>query len=104
MRPYLGIKSFLLSKAKAKNLNLTKFDGIYISAIDFQSPAATAGLMTGDVITKIQGDDVIADMPFLYSLYGFKPGEKLNMLVYRGDEYVKIEVTLVTGSILPQAK
>jgi len=54
MRPYLGIKSFPLSKAKAKNLNLTKFDGIYISAIDAQSPAATAGLMTGDVITKIQ--------------------------------------------------
>ena len=41
-RPYIGIESSMLSKTTAKALNLSKFDGIYITTVQKDSPAAQA--------------------------------------------------------------
>jgi serine protease Do len=100
IRPYLGIKSLSLSKARAKKMNLTKFDGVLISDIAPWSPAEKAGLLSGDVITKIQWDNVVSDMPFLYSLYSFSPWDTISFLVYRWSEYVKVDAILSSWSVI----
>lgn len=95
-RPYLGIQSSMLSKAAAKNLDMKKFEWVYIQSVQAGSPAALGGLLSGDVITEINGSSLPTDMPILYSLYTYKANEVLHMLVYRNKEYMKIDITLWT--------
>lgn len=97
MRPYLGIESSMLSKATAKTLNISKFSGIFVHTVQPNSPAASAGLLSGDIITEINNQWVQGDMPILYTLYTYKAWDKISLLVYRDKDYKKIEVTL--GSI-----
>lgn len=93
-RPYLGVQSISLSTSTAKRMNLTKFAGIILQSVDAGSPAAAAGLLSGDVITEINNETVLTDMPLLYSLYTRKATDTLNLLVYRNGEYKKIDVVL----------
>ncbi len=93
-RPYLGIQSKLLTKSAAKNLEMQKFEGIYIESVQPTSPASLWGLLSGDVITEINWASVQTDMPILYSLYTMKAWDKVALLVYRKKEYIKVDITL----------
>lgn len=97
-RPVLGITSIPLSTSAAKRMNLTKFAGIMVQTVESGSPAAQAGLLSGDVISEINGDAVLADMPLLYTLYTFKPDDTVTFLVFRSGEYKKVEVVLGAAS------
>jgi serine protease Do len=72
MRPMIGLQTNMLSKAAAKAFGLTKFDGMIIQSVTANSPAARAGLLSGDIITDVNGNSIQSDLPFLYSLYTFK--------------------------------
>lgn len=93
-RPYIGMQTKLLTKAAAKNLDMKKFEWVYIESVQLNSPAKLAWLLSGDVITEINNTTIQSDMPLLYTLYTFKPTDKLSLLVYRNKEYQKIEITL----------
>ena len=93
-RPYVWMQTKLLTKAAAKNLNMKKFEWVYIESVQLGSPAKIAWLLSGDVITEINNTAIQSDMPLLYTLYTFKPTDKLSLLVYRNKEYQKIDITL----------
>ncbi len=93
-RPYIGLDATILTKAAARNLNITKFTGLYIQTVQPNSPAAAAWLMSGDVITEINNNTMQADMPLLYTLYAYKPNETISLLIYRNKDYKKIDVVL----------
>jgi hypothetical protein len=58
------------------------------------SPAARGGLMPGDVVVSI-GDDPIADSSDLVeALAASKPGQRVQMVVRRGDRRLSLDVTL----------
>jgi hypothetical protein len=68
--------------------------GVRVARIADKSPATTAGVMVGDRITKL-GDVPVQDIPgLLTGLRKFKPGEKVALLLQRGDQQVTTEVTL----------
>lgn len=50
-RPYIGINGTSIDAANAKKYNLV--EGVYIRSVEDFSPAQSAGLKPGDVITKI---------------------------------------------------
>ena len=93
-RPYIWMQTKLLTKAAAKNLNMKKFEWVYIESVQLNSPAKIAWLLSGDVITEINNTAIQSDMPLLYTLYTFKPTDKLSLLVYRNKEYQKVDITL----------
>lgn len=93
-RPYFGVESNILTKAAAKNLDMTKFEWLYIQTVLPNSPAKIAGLLSGDVVTEINNILLESDMPLMYTLYTFKPWDTLSLLVYRNKEYKKLDVTL----------
>ncbi len=61
------------------------------------SPAAAAGLQTGDVIYKINGRDVqnVNDASYNIRLY---QGETMTMKVKRGSEFLDLRVELALGA------
>ncbi len=69
-------------------------DGMKISGVREGSPAARAGLRGGDIIVKFGGAEIKNLYDYTYALGAHKPGETVEVIVKRGTELVKTEVTL----------
>jgi serine protease Do len=69
--------------------------GIYIKDVLTDLPAWEAGLQIGDSILSINGKAINNQLPFLYQLYTFIPGDKINLDVMRNGE--KLSITVLLG-------
>jgi Peptidase family M28/PDZ domain/PA domain len=69
-------------------------DGYKISGVSDGSPAQIAGLQGGDIITQF-GDKKISNIyDFTYALADYLPGDKVKVVVKRGNEEKTFEVEL----------
>lgn len=83
LRPYLGIQSQPLPGGQA--------------VVDAQpdSPAATAGLQPGDVITAVDGQRIDQRNPFVNLLiFGHQPGDVVQLTIDRNGQELTVEVVL----------
>lgn len=100
-RPYIGIRFTSLDAQLQQELDLPVADGAYIqapdgSAIEPNSPAAAAGLRSGDIITSIEGQPVDKEHPLDALLVQYAPGQTVTLDVLRDGSRVSVEVTLGT--------
>lgn len=79
--PFLGI-----GLGEAEN-------GVLVTDVAADSPAAAAGLEVDDVITAINGDDVTADS-IRDAIANLAVGDKITLSVERGDETLELTATL----------
>ncbi|HSW80976.1 MAG TPA: trypsin-like peptidase domain-containing protein [Candidatus Saccharimonas sp.] len=99
-KPYLGVRYISLTPEIAKQLNISTSSGAYVhgdsgqSGIVAGSPAAKAGIRDGDIITKINGQQITADSGLATKLTQFNPGDKVDLTVVRGGQEQTISVTL----------
>jgi S1-C subfamily serine protease len=68
--------------------------GAFVSDVSSGSPAAAAGLQQGDVIVKVDGQDVNGPGDVVQAIDAHKPGDSLSMQVQRGLDTVGVHVTL----------
>ncbi len=94
VRPFLGVEYKSLNKSIAKNLNLDKFEWIYISNVVTGTNAEKIWLKKWDIITEINWNKINADNNFLYLLYTFKPWDKVDLTIYSNKKYKKLSMTL----------
>lgn len=69
-------------------------NGIVVRSVRADSPAAKAGLMTGDVITGVGGESVEGYESIVSALRESSPGQKLKLSIRRAGEELTIEVVL----------
>lgn len=102
-RAYLGITMADISTSK---YYLRKYDitidssltsGVIVIEVESSGPCKEAGILKGDVITKIGDYDVSNVAELRYYLYKHEPNEKVKIDVIRGIEQKTYEVTLGTG-------
>jgi hypothetical protein len=91
-----------------KHLSLPTTAGAYVQILDQNgdptgedavrpsSPAAAAGVKTGDIVTSINGQTIDAVHPLDAILTQFAPGDKITLEVIRGTEHKTLTVTLGT--------
>ncbi len=92
--PYLGIRWQWLTPQITRRYNLPVDGGVYISLVNPNSPADTAGLQDGDIIVQM-GDQQLDDAhPFINVLYNYSPGDSTEIQVVRGDQTLELTVTL----------
>jgi putative serine protease PepD len=72
----------------------TNGDGAQIQETTAGGPSARAGLQPGDVVTKVDGDDVHGPDDVAQAIEDNKPGDKVDVTVTRGGSEHSIEVTL----------
>ncbi|MBI3942232.1 MAG: PDZ domain-containing protein [Chloroflexi bacterium] len=96
-RPYLGVRYDQISPQIAQNLHLSVSEGALVREVDPSSPAARAGLETGDVITAVDDQAVDLSHPLFLELLKHQPGENLTLTVRRGNEDLKKTLTLDTA-------
>jgi serine protease Do len=79
----LGVAIQEVNQTLADSFKLDKPEGALVSSVDAGGPAAQAGLKTGDVIRKVNGQPIIAagDLPALIGQSA--PGEKVTLEVWR---------------------
>lgn len=68
--------------------------GMKISGTRPNSPAQKAGLVSGDIITKLDGRDVKNIYDFMYILGEYKPGDEVFIIVKRGSETIELKAVL----------
>ena len=69
-------------------------DGYKISGVSDGSPAQLGGLQGGDIIIKFGEKKISNIYDFTYALADFVPGDKVKVIVKRGEEEITFEVTL----------
>ncbi|MEM1108486.1 MAG: S1C family serine protease [Planctomycetota bacterium] len=72
--------------------------GVVVTSVGRRTPAAQAGLRTGDIITAIDGQAVLSQRD-VTDIFNFKvPGDALRISVLRDEQEIELEVRL--GGIL----
>jgi 2-alkenal reductase len=93
-RGFIGIQYAPLSPRAAVALGLPPAAGIQISAVVSGSPGSVAGLRVGDVVTKLNDQQIDQAHPLQSLMVKFRPGDKVRLEIVRDTATQTLEVTL----------
>jgi serine protease Do len=98
-RPYLGVG--LLPGEVARRLRsavgLPERNGVLVQHLDEEGPAARAGVLKGDLLTKAGGAELSKASDLHRALASSQPGDQIHLELVRGAEERQLEVTLGTA-------
>jgi serine peptidase DegS len=95
IRGYIGLDSDELTPAESETLGLQPNIGILLNAVRAGGPAATAGLVAGDVILAINGEPIRTRQQALLLVAGLEPGDVVTMDCWRDGQRFRAELTVV---------
>ena len=78
----------------AQRLGFRDTEGMVVSRVDPDGPAARAGVRVGDRIRKVNDREVHSVDDAQRSIYGATVGEKLRLVIDRGGERIDVTLTL----------
>ena len=98
-RPYIGISMLDLSSEYYLWQNRIMIpdgvdEGVAVVSVENGSPAAKAGMKKGDIITKVNDEEVASIAEFRYELYKYEVGNKIKVTFYREGKVQTTEITL----------
>jgi serine protease Do len=93
-RPYMGISFQPITPDIADRYNLPAKWGAYVTQVDSGSPAAQAGLMENDIITKVGSVTLDDTHSYINALFAYKPGDTIPLDVMRNGQGIQLQVTL----------
>ncbi|MEF2072522.1 Do family serine endopeptidase [Consotaella aegiceratis] len=101
-RGWLGVQIADVSQDIADAVGLAEPKGAIVTLPDGDTPASTAGIETGDVITAVNGDVVDGPRELARTIAAFAPGTKVDVTIWRDDKSKTVSVTLGDLSTLDQ--
>ena len=90
----LGVQVQDLTQPLAESFGLPRPDGALVAAVDPRSPAAGAGLKSGDVILRIDGEAMAQAGSLSARIAQSMPGDKITLSVWRGQKQLDLQATL----------
>jgi putative serine protease PepD len=110
IRPWLGVSGYAINEDLAAALELPSKSGVLVARVDRGSSMDNAGirgasqvallynqriLIGGDIITQINGKPVASMEEMRLAVEGKKPGDKIQVTIYRRNAKMQITVDLV---------
>jgi 2-alkenal reductase len=92
--PFFGIGSQPVTPQLASEFDLEAEYGVVVVTVSADSGAADAGIEPGDIVLEIEGQPIDRDNPFVEVLFGYDPGDTVEVLIQRGDDQITLDVTL----------
>lgn len=89
-KAYLGLTLTTVSASVAKYYNMVQ--GVYIYSVEPGSCSQQAGLKTGDIITAIDGQELLEKNDLIAAVKEYRAGDSANLTVYRDQAYTIITV------------
>src|SRR3546814_15371688 len=82
-RGYLGVTIQPISEDLADSLGIPHNRGEFVQAIEPGGAAANAGIRAGDVIVRVDGNDVTHNQTLSYLIDGIGPGRQSHIALLR---------------------
>lgn len=97
--PYLGVRGQNIGSDLAQKTGLPK--GIYVNAVEEDSPAMLAGIQNGDVIVQVKDQDVESLSELRREMDKYKPDQKIKVTAMRkgAEGYVEIVFDVIVGAV-----
>jgi serine protease Do len=93
-RGWLGIVMQELDENTARGVGLKEPKGVLVAQVIPGDPADKAGMKTGDVIVKAAGQSVDNSSSLLKQIANMRPGDKVQLTVWRLNHTIDLTVTL----------
>lgn len=93
-RGWMGVEIQDVDDARAKRLNLPDIEGVYIAQINKDGAADLAGLKNGDVILKLEGEEITNVPVFMEKIGRLHPGDIVRVEYFRDGIKSRTSVTL----------
>jgi serine protease Do len=93
-RPWLGVQVTTVTSTIRDYYNLAVNAGALITSVTNGSPADEAGLRPGDVITKLDNDNISTTQDLVSAISSHQIGDKVEIVYYRGNVQQVASVTL----------
>lgn len=91
---FLGISTMPVSLPVHQREADSPSGGLLITSVASDSPAASANVLVGDVVTHFAGEAVAAPEMLFTLLRGDHVGQRVTLAVFRGRERLNLEVTV----------
>ncbi len=96
VRGWLGVQIQGVTPEIADSLSLDKAKGALVAEATPDSPAAAAGLASGDTILSVNGKDIDGPRELAAMIAGFEPGTSVDVTYWRDGEKHDVDVKLGT--------
>ena len=93
-RGWLGVQIQEVSQDLAESFGLDKAAGALVAQVLDNSPALAAGLLAGDVITQVDGNEVVMSAQVAHFIGAIPPEQSVVIQVVRNGESIEIEVVI----------
>jgi Do/DeqQ family serine protease len=94
-RPWLGARLESVTRELAEQFRLSRVSGAFVARVDNRGPAARAGLQAGDIITAVDGFEVVDARSALYRLTTRGVGNRAKLDILRNGRPMSVNVALV---------
>lgn len=95
--PYLGLKTTMVTEQLSKELNIPI--GIYVKEVELDSPAMYGGFQSGDVITSMNGTQILNTEQFEKMVLDLNIDDVVNVTYQRqsDDVYIELASDIIVG-------
>ena len=94
VRPWLGVEVTTVTSTIQHYYNLSVNKGALITNVTSGGPASKAGLRAGDVIVKIDGEDISTAAELTSAIGSYQIGDQVEIVYYRGNVQQVANATL----------
>jgi serine protease Do len=95
-RGWLGVEIQQVTPDLADGLGLKKVEGALVAQVEPKSPAAEAGIRSGDVVAALNGEELKSANEFARKIAEIAPGTKVRLQILRDRSPEDVAVTLGT--------
>ena len=92
-KAYLAIKAGTMTEQMAAQYDIDITEGVFVYSTESGGAGEKAGLQLGDVITKLNDTAITSMTDLTMAKKGYKAGDTVTLTVYRGGEYITLELT-----------
>jgi S1-C subfamily serine protease len=94
VRPWLGVEVATVTSAIRHHYNLPVSTGALVTSVTSGSPADSAGLRGGDIITKMDDEEIITSEDLISAIERHRIGDQVEIVYHRGSAQEVANATL----------
>lgn len=95
-KAYMAITDGTMNEQMAAQFNIDVTEGVFVYSVVEGGAGDKAGLRLGDVITKMGDKTLTSRQDLSAAMKGYRAGDTVTLTVYRGGQYIEVELTFDT--------
>ena len=92
-KAYMAITAGTMNEQMAAQFNIDVTEGVFVYSVVEGGAGEKAGLRLGDVITKMGEKTLTSRQDLSAAMKGYRAGDTVTLTVYRGGQYIEVELT-----------